>query len=84
MTSLIIVLSVIVLALCATDAKADGSVSDYLKDGWVIKAVTQQSTIGYTQIILQKDNTGVICTIFYSAKENKWTRVGVGGCDPLP
>lgn len=76
---------VIASALCARGAVADDrSVSDYLKDGWDIKAVTQVSPVGYTQIILQKDTMGVICSIYYSAKENGWTRVGLEGCAPLP
>jgi hypothetical protein len=75
---------VVALVSCVGSAVAGGSVSDYLKDGWDIKAVTQQSSVGYTQIVLQKGTAGVICTIFYSAKEGRWTRVGLEGCDSLP
>jgi hypothetical protein len=77
-------IGVITSALCTRSAMADHSVSDYLRDGWDIKAVTQVSSVGYTQIILQKGAAGVICTIYYSAKENRWTRVGLEGCAPLP
>jgi hypothetical protein len=73
---------VIASALCTKSAVADGFVSDYLRDGWDIKALTQVSSVGYTQIILQKGTNAVICTIYYSAKENRWT--AVDGCSPVP
>jgi hypothetical protein len=65
----------------ATSAQAEGSVSTYLRDGWEIKTASQVSSTGRTQIILQKGNRGVVCTIYYSVTENGWTPQG---CDPLP
>lgn len=79
--SKVIVLGFALTLLCGT-ALAQNNVSDYLRDGWEVKAVTQISAVGYTQIILQKGPNGVICTMYYSVKENSWT--GVGACRPLP
>jgi hypothetical protein len=64
-----------------TNAQADGSVATYLRDGWDIKAASQVSSTGRTQIILQKGNQGVVCTAYYSATEKGWAPQG---CDPLP
>jgi hypothetical protein len=60
---------------------ADGTVSTYLRDGWEIKAASQISSTGHTQIILQRGPQGVVCTIYYSVKDNGWIPQG---CDPLP
>jgi hypothetical protein len=62
-------------------AFAADSVSEYLRDGWDIKAASQISAVGYTQIILQKGTQGVVCTIHYSVTDHGWTGEG---CDPLP
>jgi hypothetical protein len=62
-------------------AGAEGTVSTYLRDGWEIKAASQISSTGRTQIVLQKGNLGVVCTIYYSVTENGWTPQG---CDLLP
>jgi hypothetical protein len=62
-------------------AAAEGAVSTYLRDGWEIKAASQVSSTGCTQVILQKGNQGVVCTIYYSVTENGWTPQA---CDPLP
>jgi hypothetical protein len=62
-------------------AAADGTVTTYLRDGWEIKAASQVSSTGRTQVILQKGNQGMVCTIYYSVTENGWTPQG---CDPLP
>jgi hypothetical protein len=67
--------------LLVDKAHAAGSVSDYLSDGWEIKAASQISSNGYTQIILQKGNKGMICTIYYSVAENGWSP---RGCEPPP
>jgi hypothetical protein len=64
-----------------TIARAEGSVSNYLRAGWEIKAASQMSSMGYTQIVLQKGTQGVVCTIYYSVTENGWT---AKGCDSLP
>jgi len=64
-----------------TAVQAEGSVSSYLRDGWEIKAASQMSSAGYTQIVLQKGSQAVICTIYYSVAENGWTPKG---CDLLP
>jgi hypothetical protein len=74
-------ISAIVLSSYTRHAKAEGNVSDYLVDGWDIKAITQVSSVGYTQVIMQKANKAVICTVYYSPKEG-WT--AVGGCTPVP
>ena len=60
---------------------AEGTVSSYLRDGWEIKAASQASSTGRTQVILQKGTQAVVCTIYYSVTENGWTPQG---CDPLP
>jgi hypothetical protein len=72
----------LVLASYTKNAWAERSVAEYLKDGWDIKAITQISPIGYTQVVMQKGLMGVICTIYYSVKDNGWT--AVGGCTPVP
>jgi hypothetical protein len=64
------------------NAWAERSVAEYLKDGWDIKAITQISPIGYTQVVMQRGLMGVICTTYYSVKDNGWT--AVGGCTPVP
>jgi hypothetical protein len=64
-----------------TSVDAKGSVSTYLQDGWEKKAASQVSSSGRTQIVLQKGNQGVVCTIYYSVIEGGWTPQG---CDPLP
>jgi hypothetical protein len=73
-------IALVALSLDAT-AASNGTVSTYLADGWDIKGVTQLSTTGRTQIIMQKGTRGVVCTIYYSVTENGWTPQG---CDPLP
>jgi hypothetical protein len=74
----------LMLAVCgySTQSSAAGSVSEYLRDGWDIKSITQVSSLGYTQIVMQKGINGVICTIYYSAADNRW--VAVGDCTPVP
>jgi hypothetical protein len=62
-------------------AAAEGTVTTYLRDGWEIKAASQVSSTGRTQVILQKGSQGMICTIYYSVTDNGWTPQG---CDPLP
>jgi hypothetical protein len=64
-----------------TSVQAMDSVSSYIQDGWEIKAASQVSSTGRTQVILQKGNRGVVCTIYYSVTANGWTSQG---CDPLP
>jgi hypothetical protein len=68
-------------AISARPGRADGTVATHLGDGWDIKAVSQMSSTGRTQVILQKGIQGVVCTIYYSVTDNGW--VGQG-CDPLP
>jgi hypothetical protein len=46
------------LAMLRSTAFAADSVSDYLRDGWDVKAVSQVSSVGYTQIVLQKGTPG--------------------------
>jgi hypothetical protein len=72
---------VIATATLARPADAEGTVSTHLRDGWDIKAVSQVSSTGRTQVILQKGAQGVVCTIYYSVTDGGW--VGQG-CDPLP
>jgi hypothetical protein len=62
-------------------AAAEGTVSTYLHDGWDIKAVSQISSTGRTQVILQKSDRAVICTIYYSVTDNGWVPQG---CEPMP
>jgi hypothetical protein len=69
--------------LSAASAKAEHTVADYIHDGWEIKTASQISANGYTQIILQKDNRAMICTIYYSVADNKWGWLPKG-CDPMP
>jgi hypothetical protein len=80
----IALMSVILLPLHSRSTLAAETVSEYLEDGWEIKAITQISSVGYTQIILQKGTKAVICTIYYTAKDNRWTTVAGHGCDPVP
>ena len=81
-TRIVIGLSVALGAALPTwIADAEGTVSTYLRDGWEIKAASQISSTGRTQIVLQKGNLGVVCTIYYSVTENGWTPQG---CDLLP
>jgi len=65
----------------ALAASEDDSVSTYLSNGWEIKAASQISSVGYTQIILQNGHRGVVRTIYYSVRDNGWTSKG---CEPLP
>lgn len=62
------------VCLSATTSAAadDGTVSTYLHDGWDIKAVSQVSSTGRTQLILQKGRDGVVCTIYFSAVDKGW------------
>jgi hypothetical protein len=73
------------IALCVAsfeqNALAEGSVSSYLSDGWEIKATSQVSSSGYTQIVLQKGNQGVVCSIYFSVKDKGWAPKG---CEPSP
>jgi len=62
-------------------AADDGTVSTYLRNGWDIKAVSQVSSTGRTQVILQKGHDGVVCTIYFSVVDKGWVPQG---CDPLP
>ena len=72
----------LILALMpAWAASDDDSVSTYLNNGWEIKAASQISSVGYTQIILENGHRGVVCTIYYSVRDNGWTSKG---CEPLP
>jgi hypothetical protein len=73
-------IALVAQTLSAT-AAVNGTVSTYLAYGWDIKGVTQLSTTGRTQIIMQKGTRGVVCTIYYSVEENGWTPQG---CDALP
>jgi hypothetical protein len=78
----VICLAIVVgAAIFARPSRADGTVATHLRDGWDIKAVSQMSSTGRTQVILQKGAQGVVCTIYYSVTDNGW--VGQG-CDPLP
>jgi hypothetical protein len=78
----IVVLAVALAGLTPVSrALAQNAVSEYLSDGWDIKAVSQISGEGYTQIIMQKGVRGVVCSIYYSAVDRAWTGKG---CDPLP
>jgi hypothetical protein len=76
---------VCLIGLCAgvsAIAAADNrTVTTYLHDGWDIKAVSQVSSTGRTQVILQKGQDGVVCTIYFSALDKGWVSQG---CDPLP
>lgn len=63
------------------NAFAEGAPSEYVREGWEIKAVSQMSSMGYTQVILQKGTRAVVCSIYYSITEGGWTSKG---CDPLP
>ena len=69
------------LSPTASATADDGTVSTYLHDGWDIKAVSQVSSTGRTQVILQKGRDGVVCTIYFSAVDKGWVPQG---CDPLP
>ena len=81
-TRIVIGLSVALGAALPTwIADAEGTVSTYLHDGWEIKAASQISSTGRTQIVLQKGNLGVVCTIYYSVTDGGWTPQG---CDFLP
>jgi hypothetical protein len=71
----------VVTIASAHAAPGDGTVSTYLRDGWDIKAVSQASSTGRTQIILQRGREGIVCTIYFSATEKGWVPQG---CDPLP
>jgi hypothetical protein len=54
-TRIIIGLSVALGAVLPTwIADAEGTVSTYLRDGWEIKAASQISSTGRTQIVLKK------------------------------
>jgi hypothetical protein len=70
-----------IVPVFAAGAAQEDSVSTYLQNGWEIKAVSQISSVGYTQIILQNGRRGVVCTIYYSVRDNGWISKG---CDPLP
>ena len=78
--TVVCLIALLASSLSAT-AATNGTVSTYLADGWDIKGVTQLSTTGRTQIIMQKGTRGLVCTIYYSVEENGWTPQG---CDPLP
>ena len=65
----------------ARAADRDGTMSTYLRDGWEIKAASQVSSTGRTQVLLQKGHDGVVCTIFFSVLDKGWVSQG---CDPLP
>jgi hypothetical protein len=71
------------LVSLATIAHAEGTVSTYLQDGWDIKAASQISSSGYPQVVLQKGNRAVVCSIYYSVLGNEWGWMPKG-CDPLP
>ena len=60
---------------------AEGTVSTYLRDGCDIKAVSRVSETGRTQVILQKSDHDMVCTIYYSVTDNGWVPQG---CDPMP
>ncbi len=72
---------VISVALSARPSEAEGTVSTHLRDGWDIKAITQISSTGRTQVLLQKGTQAIICTIYYSVLDNGWTGQG---CDSIP
>jgi hypothetical protein len=71
----------LMLILLMRGAAASGTVSNYLSDGWDIKAASQVSSTGRTQVILQKGHDAVVCTIYFSVLDKGWISQG---CDPLP
>jgi hypothetical protein len=79
-----LVIALAIIAGAATPIQvsgADGTVATYLREGWEIKAASQISSAGHTQIILQKGTQGVACTVYYSVKDDGWIPQG---CDALP
>ena len=67
------------LLMCG--ATTSETVTNYLSDGRDIKAASQVSSTGRTQVILQKGQYAVVCTIYFSVLDKGWISQG---CDPLP
>jgi len=59
-------LMTLIMILLMREAAASGTVTNYLSDGWDIKAASQVSSTGRTQVILQKGHDAVVCTICFS------------------
>jgi hypothetical protein len=57
---------ILIMILLMRGAAASGTVANYLSNGWDIKAASQVSSTGRTQVILQKETDAVVCRIYFS------------------